>query len=221
MQHLNYAEALHQCGLEVITLEADNRFPDSTFVEDTALITPQGVVITHPGAPSRKGEVVDMEAVFKSHFERIYHIQAPGTLDAGDILQIEQHYYIGLSRRTNREGADQMITFLNHMGFTGSTIPLQDMFHLKSGVSYLDKGLVVVAGEFIEHPAFSQYEQIRIDSSETYAANCLWLNGTVLVASGYPRTSEVIQKAGYPVIELEVSEFRKIDGGLSCLSLRF
>jgi dimethylargininase len=220
-QHAIYTEALRQCGLEVITLEADNRFPDSTFVEDTALLTPHAAIITRPGAPSRRGETAEMEEVLNPHFEKIYHILAPGTLDAGDILQVDQHYFIGLSRRTNRDGAGQLITILKTLGFSGSTVPLKKMFHLKSGVSYLDNDYLVVAGEFIEHPAFSQFQQIRVDSSETYAANCLWLNGTVLVANGYPRTSEAIEKAGFPVIELEVSEFRKVDGGLSCLSLRF
>jgi len=186
-----------------------------------ALLTPQAAIITRPGAPSRRGEIVEMEEALQSLFQTMYHISAPGTLDAGDILQIDQHYYIGLSRRTNREGAEQLISILKSLGFSGSTIPLKDMFHLKSGVSYLDNGYLVVAGEFIEHPAFSQFDQIRVDSSEMYAANCLWLNGKVLVASGYPRTSEAIVKAGFPVMEVDVSEFRKVDGGLSCLSLRF
>jgi dimethylargininase len=221
IQHTHYTKALRQCGLEVIILDPDDRFPDSTFVEDTAMLTPDAAIITRPGAPSRRGEIVEMEEALQSHFQKMFRISAPGTLDAGDILQIDQHYFIGLSRRTNREGAGQLISILESLGFSGSTVLLKDMFHLKSGVSYLDNGYLVVAGEFINHPVFSQFQQIRVDTSEMYAANCLWLNGTVLVASGYPKTLELIEKAGFPVMEVEVSEFRKVDGGLSCLSLRF
>jgi len=220
-QHTLYVNALRHCGVEVTLLEPDNRFPDSTFVEDTALLTPAGAVMTRPGAPSRRGETAEIETTLSLLYNCIEHIQAPGTLDAGDILQVEQHYYIGLSSRTNAEGAAQLINILKGFGLSGSTVPLRKMFHLKSGVSYLQNNYLVTAGEFINHPQFQEFRQIKVSQSESYAANCLWLNGKVLVAAGYPRISEEIQKAGFEVIELEMSEFRKIDGGLSCLSLRF
>jgi len=220
-QHSQYVAALQECGLKVITLNADIHFPDSTFVEDTALLTPDCAIISRPGAPSRQGETVHMERVLKDYFQRMEHIQAPGTLDAGDILQVDKHYYIGLSSRTNPEGARQMISILDQYDMYGSTVPLQDMLHLKSGVAYLDNGYLVTTGEFIDHPVLKKFKQIKVDPDESYAANCLWLNGSVLVARGFSNTARAIQKAGFPVIELDMSEFRKIDGGLSCLSLRF
>jgi dimethylargininase len=220
-QHGHYVEALQQCGLEVIVMEADNSYPDSTFVEDTALLAPFCAIMTRPGAPSRRGEIAAIEEVVQGYFQKIEHIEAPGTVDAGDIIRIRDHYYIGLSNRTNREGARQMLAILERYELTGSTIPVRDLLHLKSGLAYLENDYLVTAGNFIDHPAFRELKQIKIVPSESYAANGLWLNGTVLVAAGYPNTSHAIQKAGFPVIELEMSEFRKVDGGLSCLSLRF
>jgi len=220
-QHRQYVEALRQCGLEVIVLEADDHYPDSTFVEDTALLTPYCAVMTRPGALSRQGEVSAIEQIVERYFQKIEHIQSPGSLDGGDILKVEDHYYIGLSRRTNPEGAHQIISILKRYDLPCSTVHFREMLHLKSGVAYLEKGYLVTAGEFIEHPQFQEFKQIKIGQSESYAANCLWLNGKVLVAAGYPRVSEAIRKAGFEVIELNMSEFRKIDGGLSCLSLRF
>jgi dimethylargininase len=220
-QHRQYMEALQQCGLEVIVMEADNDYPDSTFVEDTALLTPYCAVITRPGASSRQGEVEAIEEVVRDYFQDIVHIQAPATLDGGDILRIDDHFYIGLSSRTNSEGASQMLSILRRYNLEGSTVPLRNMLHLKSGLSYLQNGYLVTAGEFVDHPRFQKFKKIDVETAESYAANCLWLNGTVLVARGYPHTLRAIKKAGFPVIELEMSEFQKIDGGLSCLSLRF
>ena len=220
-QHANYIKALQACGLEVIPMKPDDAFPDSTFVEDAALITPHCAVITNPGATTRKGEIITMQKVLGKYFEQIEAIHDPGTLEAGDIMMVGHHYYIGLSERTNPEGAAQLITILNNYGMTGSTVPLKKVLHLKSGVSYLENNNMVVAGEFIENEVFNKFNLIRIPDEETYAANCIWVNGTVLLPKGYPATTRLIQAAGYPTIELEVSEFRKMNGGLSCLSLRF
>jgi dimethylargininase len=160
-QHRQYLEALQQCGLEVIVMEADNRYPDSTFVEDTALLTPYCAVITRPGAPSRQGEVPAIEEVVGRYFQNIEHIESPGTLDAGDIIRINDHYYIGLSRRTNPEGARQMLAILERYELPGSTIAINDVLHLKSGLAYLENDYLVTSGEFIDHSAFRKFNQIR------------------------------------------------------------
>ena len=220
-QHMNYIKALKTCGLEVILLEPDDAFPDSTFVEDTALLTSGFAVITNPGAITRKGEIITMQKVVGKYFEQIEAIHDPGTLEAGDIMMVGHHYYIGLSERTNPEGAAQLMTILNNYGMTGSTVPLKKVLHLKSGVSYLENNNMVAAGEFIENNEFSKFNLIHVPEEEAYAANCIWVNGAVLLPSGYPNTKRLIQAAGYLTIELEVSEFRKMNGGLSCLSLRF
>jgi dimethylargininase len=220
-QHASYVDALQCCGLEVKVLEADSRFPDSTFVEDVALCTPACAIITNPGAPSRNGEKQEMEPVLQAFYERMESITAPGTLDAGDVMMVDLHFYIGLSKRTNGEGADQLIRILERYGMSGSAVPLNDMLHLKSGVSYLEQHKLLVTGEFTDHPAFAGFQRIVVDPDEAYAANSLWINFTVLVPAGFPRTLKKIRQAGYRTIVLDVSEFRKLDGGLSCLSLRF
>lgn len=220
-QHNNYIETLKKCGLDVTILDGDDRFPDSVFVEDTALLTPKCAVITNPGAQARKGEIKEMENCVKQFYTNIEHIKAPGTLDAGDIMMVDNHFYIGLSDRTNAEGATQLIDILNRNGMTGSTIPLKTMLHLKTGVSYLENNLLLAFGEFLDKEEFNQFRFIQIPCDESYAANSLWINGFVLVPKGFPKTKALIDETGLKTVEVDVSEFRKLDGGLSCLSLRF
>lgn len=220
-QHKAYIEALKICGTEVTVLESNDEFPDSTFVEDTAVLTPGFAVISNPGAASRNGEVRDLEPAIKSFYEKIYYIKAPGTLDGGDILQIEDHFYIGISARTNQEGAQQLKEILESENYKATIVPLKKFFHLKTGIAYLGDQTIVVAGEFIDHPDFHSYKKIIVPPEEEYAANCIRVNDYVIIPAGYPQTKQRIEEAGYQTLELDTSEFRKLDGGLSCLSLRF
>ncbi|MFY0544057.1 dimethylarginine dimethylaminohydrolase family protein [Brevibacillus sp. H7] len=220
-QHGRYVEALKQCGLAVTILEADEEFPDSTFVEDTAVFTEKCVVITNPGAESRNGEIVAMKNVVKDFTDTIEYIQHPGTLEGGDVMQAEDHFYIGLSTRTNEEGANQLKTILEKYGYGATIVPLVKFFHLKTGIAYLGNNNMVLAGEFIDSEVFADFDKIVVDEDEEYAANCLCINDTVILPQGYEKTKRKIEQAGYTVMELEMSEFRKQDGGLSCLSLRF
>jgi len=221
IQHREYVEALRSLGLEITVLDPDSRFPDSTFVEDVALCTTGMAVITHPGAAARKGEEVDMSRVLGSIYDHMEHIEAPGTLDAGDVMMTGQHFFIGISDRTNNEGADQLITILEKHQMSGEKIKLQQLLHLKSGVSYLEDRNLLVTEKLLNHPAFKEFRKIKVGINEDYAANSLWINGTVLVPAGFPKTRDNIENAGYQAITLDVSEFEKLDGGLSCLSLRF
>lgn len=220
-QHAAYVEALRRCGLKITTLDPDDRYPDSTFVEDTALVTADFAIITRPGAPSRQGEVEAIEAALRTRFTTIERVIAPGSVDAGDIMMVGTHFYIGLSSRTNLGGASQIIEILKAHGCTGSTVPLANALHLKSVVSYIEDNNLVVTSEFAVHPQFAGLDKLLVSDDERYAANCLWVNGTVLVASGFPKITSMIQSLEYSVIELDMSEFQKLDGGLSCLSLRF
>jgi len=220
-QHSNYVEALKKCGLDVKVLEADSDFPDSVFVEDVALCTSECAIVTNPGANSRNGEKIKIKPVLELYYTRVESIESPGSVDAGDVMMVGKHFYIGISQRTNTQGANQLTAILERYGMTASMVPLSDMLHLKSGLSYLEQNHLLISGEFIEHPAFESFQKIRVDPGESYAANSLWVNSTVLVPEGYPLTRAKIERAGYPVISLDVSEFRKLDGGLSCLSLRF
>ena len=220
-QHAGYVAALEACGLVVSVLPADQEYPDSTFVEDTAVMLPGAAILTRPGAVSRRGEVLQIRPTLEALVGDISIIQSPGTLEGGDVMMVGTHFYIGLSDRTNEAGARQMITIVEKCGLTGSMVALEEMLHLKSGVSYIESGNLLAYGEFIGKPEFKQFDTLKISESEAYAANSLWLNGTVLVPQGYPDTAIAIESRGYTVRMLNVSEFQKLDGGLSCLSLRF
>lgn len=221
IQHQAYIQVLKECGLDVTILKADEDFPDSTFVEDTALLTPHCAIITNPGAPSRKGEVVEMKSVISQFYPSIEQIQNPGTVEAGDIMMVGDHYYIGLSNRTNKEGAKQVIEILEKYGMSGSTIKLEKVLHLKTGLAYLEKNNLVVCEEFTTKPEFATFHKIEIPKNESYAANCIWINDTVIIPAGYPTATNKISQLAYKVVEIEMTEFEKLDGGLSCLSLRF
>ncbi|WP_026678864.1 dimethylarginine dimethylaminohydrolase family protein [Fictibacillus gelatini] len=220
-QHKAYVEALKKCGVEVTELEADENYPDSTFVEDTAVLTEKFAVITNPGAESRNGEIIDMKEVIKDFYQTIESIHSPGTLDGGDVLQVENHFYIGLSDRTNEEGANQLKQILEKYGYGATIVPLKEFFHLKTGIAYLGNNDLVLAGEFVDSELFQSFNRIVVEKEEEYAANCIRVNDYVIIPKGYENTKKKIVDAGYDVIELEMSEFQKQDGGLSCLSLRF
>ena len=223
-QHARYCEALAECGLSVTTLGADLRFPDSTFVEDTAVITSRGAVLTRPGAASREGEVDAIRAAILKYFPSPLTIEAPGTLDGGDICEAEDHFFIGLSHRTDEEGARQLAAHLDGLGYTSSTIDVRGMtsiLHLKSGISYIGDNTLVVMEEMAEHPPFRGFNLIKVGVGESYGANCVRVNDRVLVAEGFPQLTADLLAGGFDPLVLEMSEFRKMDGGLSCLSLRF
>ncbi len=220
-QHQSYVQALQACGLTIITMPSTSTFPDSCFVEDTALLTRRCAIIARLGAPTRQGEEADLRELLPTYFDHVETIEAPGTIEPGDIMMVGDHFYIGLSNRTNAEGARQMIALLEKYGYSGSTVVLTDMLHLKTGVSYLENNSLVACGEFLRKPEFSNFDLIAIDAAESYAANCIWVNGAVIVPAGFPNSAGKIEAAGYPVIPIDVSEFQKLDGGLSCLSLRF
>ena len=220
-QHQNYVEALKKCGLEVIIMEADENYPDSTFIEDTALLTPFCAVIMRPGVKSRIGETESVTEFLKDYYEKIEIIPESGTIEAGDIMMVGNHYYIGISERTNEAGAHQLISILTKYGMSGSKVKLNDVLHLKTGLAYLENNNLVITGEFLNHEEFKKFNQIKIDVDESYAANCIWVNDSVIIPAGFPKAKSVIEQAGYKTSEVDVSEFQKLDGGMSCLSLRF
>ena len=223
-QHRDYCRALEECGLAVTLLDADLRFPDSTFVEDTAVLTARGAVLARPGAASREGEVDAIRPALLSFFRSPLAIEAPGTVDGGDICEAEDHFFIGVSHRTNEEGARQLGAHLKGFGYTSSVIDVRAMtsiLHLKSGVSYIGDNNLVVMEEMADHEAFDGFDLIRVSAEESYAANCVRVNDRVLVAAGFPNLTAAIGARGFNPLVLEMSEFQKMDGGLSCLSLRF
>jgi dimethylargininase len=223
-QHEAYCRTLERCGLELTRLEPDSAFPDSTFVEDTAVITGRGAVLTRPGAPSRRGEVELIRETLSLYFTHLHEIASPGTLDGGDVCEAGDTFFIGISHRTNEEGASQLTHILKREGFRATTIdirPVRRLLHLKSGLAYLGEKRLLVADAIAGEQDFRGFESIRVPPDELYAANCVRLNQHILLAAGFPATVRLLEGEGYSPILLEVSEFQKMDGGLSCLSLRF
>jgi dimethylargininase len=223
-QHEAYCSALQACDLKLLKLGADAAYPDSTFVEDTALITERGAILTRPGAESRAGEVTAIEPVLRQFFTELKRVDAPGTVDAGDVCEAGNHFFIGISHRTNETGAQQLTRLLSQLGYTSSLIDIREIgniLHLKSGIAFLGDDRLVVIDELAGRPEFSELDLIRIPPGEEYAANCLSVNGRVLIAAGFPSFQQRLDKLGFETIALEMSEFQKMDGGLSCLSLRF
>ena len=223
-QHAAYCQALRLCGLELTALPADPDYPDSTFVEDTAVLTPRGAILARPGVASREGEVLAMRPALRLFYDNLAEITAPGTLDGGDICEAGEHFFIGISERTNPDGARQLANFLSQLGYTSDFVDIRGMngiLHLKSGIAYLGEGRLALINELANHPAFRRYEIIHLEPQENYAANCVRINDYVLTAAGFPCFHQALQEAGYQPLPLDMSEFQKMDGGLSCLSLRF
>lgn len=219
-QHEAYILAIERCGIAVRILETDE-YPDSTFVEDVAICTPDCAILSNPGAPSRRGEVESMRHVLADYYDDIHEIEFPGTLDGGDVLDADGHFYIGISARTNEEGADQLIRILNDYGMTGEKVAFPSFLHLKSGISWLEDGVVLLAKQFIDLAPFQSFDRIIPKEESAYAANSICVNGIIITPAGFPDVAEKLSRAGHKIIELEMSEFQKVDGGLSCLSLRF
>jgi dimethylargininase len=223
-QHAAYTQALTECGLEVTELPADERYPDGTFVEDTFIIADRVAIKTRPGAKTRQGEVPAVADAVQGFRPKLEQIEAPGTVDGGDICQVDEHFLIGLSSRTNETGAAQLAAILSRHQYTSSTIDIRahpSLLHLKSGIAYLGERRFLVAPGFPSIAAFGDYDRIEVDPLESYAANAVRVNDAVFVAAGFPKLAGTLARFGYRTRILEMSEFAKMDGGLSCLSLRF
>ncbi len=219
-QHQTYLETLKSCGLEVAVLDPLPDYPDAYFVEDTAVVTPDVAVITNPGAEARKGEEESMVPGLAG-FRKIERIRAPGTVDGGDVLQVGRHFFIGLSQRTNTEGARQLGHILERFGNTWVTIPVGAGLHFKSSVNFVGKNTLLITPDFAGHKQLEGYDKIVVEEAEAYAANTLLVNERLLTPAGFPGTRKQLEVLGFEIIELETSEVHKMDGGLTCMSLRF
>ncbi len=219
-QHRTYRQALLSLGLDVVVLPAEPAYPDAYFVEDPAIVTPKITVITRPGAASRRGEETSL-VPFLQYYRPLAQIEAPGTLEGGDVLVVGEHFFIGLSERTNQAGAAQLAQILSNVGYTSELVPVAGGLHLKSGVNWVGNNTLLVTRSLSDYAGFQGYQRILVDDGEEYAANTLWVNNTLLMPKGFPKTQARLAELGMPMIELDVSEVRKMDGGLTCMSLRF
>jgi dimethylargininase len=223
-QHEAYCRTLERLGLSLKRLPPDPEFPDSTFVEDAAIVTSKGAILTRPGAPSRAGEVTAMGEALCRWFPELDRIVAPGTVDGGDVCEAGDHFFIGVSHRTNEEGAAQLAAWLRKRGFDSSLIDIREMsgmLHHKTGVSWLGGRRILAWPGVAGHEAFRGWEMVVVPEGEEYAANCIGVNGSMLIPKGSPRTAALLRDSGQEVVELDMSEYQKMDGGLSCLSVRW
>jgi len=219
-QHDAYCEALIKCGLELTILDADPNFPDSCFVEDTAVVTKNFGIIARPGDIRRLGEEIEIKKVLEPLL-KLYTIEEPGKLDGGDVMQVDNKFYIGLSGRTNLQGVSQFSEIVKQYHFETFSIPVCNILHFKTGVNYLGENNLLLHSNFCSKDDLKVYNQIIVDKNEEYAANSLRINDYVLIPKGFTKTKSAIEKLGYKTIILDLSEYQKMDGGLSCLSLRF
>jgi len=219
-QHREYVDALCELGLWAEELPPEPGYPDAYFVEDMAVVLPEVAVICSSGVPSRQGEQESLIAALALH-RPLVSIEPPGHLEGGDVLMAGRHFFIGLSRRTNRAGADQLGRVLTEHGYTLTTVPVRSGLHLKSSVSIVAPNTLLLTADFAGHPAFAGYEQIVVDEAEAPASNTLLINDTLIMPAGFSRTWTRLEALGQPIVELDVSEIQKMDGGLTCMSLRF
>lgn len=216
-QHAAYVSTLTELGLEVIRLPPDNTHPDSCFIEDTAVIHAGKALITRLAKKSRRGEENTVEEFLQEHFP-IEHIRAPGTLEGGDVIHLPTRIICGISQRTNRAGVHQMQTYFD---VPVDTIVVPHLLHLKSHVTYLNHNIMLATYPYTKHPTLLKFDTLKVPKTERYAANTLTLDETVIMPAGYPQTQQLIKDTGFEVITLNMSEFTKCDGALTCLSLLF
>ena len=217
-QHAQYCQALGEAGLNVEILPADERYPDSCFVEDPLLVIDGQAVVTRPGVLSRQGEEVSLGEAVKGRFPT-ETIQAPGTLEGGDVLHLPGRVLVGLSARTNQSGIEQLSRILAAQGLAVEALPVTGYLHLLSAVAYLGKGVLLAVAGFAENPAFSGLDVLSVPAEESYAANALAIGNEVILPEGYPLTAELIRSKGFKIRPVPVSQFAAADGGVSCLSV--
>lgn len=217
-QHKDYCDALQNLGLKLIWVKGDNALPDGCFVEDTAFILGEKAVICNIKVKSRAKEVVEVAKVLET-LKDVCHIKPPAAIDGGDVLSIGSNVFVGLSKRTNIQAVRQLKEIVRNDGFDVTPVKVSKVLHLKSACTYLGDNYVIVAEGRFDLDVLNGYSKITVPKGEERAADCLSVNGTVLVAKGHPKTMKVIEREGFAAKELDISEFRKGDGALTCLSI--
>ncbi|MFN3268516.1 MAG: dimethylarginine dimethylaminohydrolase family protein [Zestosphaera sp.] len=222
-QHEDYVRVLQEEGIEVYKLPQLEGFPDSVFIQDTAVVrsSVKRALISRFGAPSRRGEESSVREFLSMMGFTITDVVEPATLEGGDVLVTgEGVVFVGITSRTNSNGVEFLRSFFKDLKVVA--IPNNKVFHLLSAVNYVGNKTLVIVPEYVDPSYFNGFRLIRVALEEAYAANMLYLgNNKVLIPEGYPKTVERMRSEGYKVIEVDISEFRKCDGGVTCLSLPF
>lgn len=220
--HADYILALKRADVEVTELDPADDFPDAVFVEDTTLCLPQGAVLLRPAAPSRAGEVAQIAAAVRAHFDTVSELEGPGHVEGGDILFTGREVLVGRSARTDAAGIEELRKIVTQWGHTLREIAVPDgVLHFKTDCSLLDAETVLSTKRLADSGCFDGYRVLHAAEGEEAAANAIRVNDVVIFPADFPRTAEMLQSEGYQLIEVDNSQFAKLDGGMSCLSLRF
>ncbi|HPW55837.1 MAG TPA: N(G),N(G)-dimethylarginine dimethylaminohydrolase [Thermoanaerobaculaceae bacterium] len=217
-QHRRYEHTLEGLGYEVLSLPAEADLPDCVFVEDTAVVVDELAVITRPGAVSRRAETAAVAEVLAQR-RPLVRIEAPGTVDGGDVLRVGRRVFVGLTGRTNEDGVAQLRGALAPFGYTVTAVAVDGCLHLKSAVTQVAPDTVLLNRAWVDSSTFAGLETIDVDPAEPSAANTLMVDGAVLVAAAYPRTAARLEKAGLLLVRLDMSELAKAEGALTCCSI--
>ena len=220
-QHLAYEKCLESLDCRVTSLSAEADLPDSVFVEDAAVVFDELAILARPGAESRRAEVASVGKALEPH-RQLGRIEAPGTLDGGDVLAAGKRVFVGLSQRTNRAGIEQMRALLGPHGYSVASVSVERCLHLKSAVSQVAENTLLMNPAWIEASAFPGFELLEVDAAEPFAANALLVNGAVgavIYPAAYARTRKRLEQRGIRVVPVEVSELAKAEGGVTCCSL--
>lgn len=219
-QHHAYLQALAQAGCELIVLPAEDAMPDAVFVEDVAVVLDEVAVMTRPGAGSRRGEGASVAAELSKH-RPLLAIDAPGTLDGGDVMRVGRTLYVGQSARSNAAGVVQLRDLIAPLGYDVVPVPMRGCLHLKSAATAVADGTLLVNPAWVDPGAFTSCKLIEIDPDEPHAANALRLGETLIYPDCFPRTQARLRAAGIKVHALDVSELQKAEGAVTCCSLVF
>ena len=218
-QHADYCRALEALGCEVIRLPAEPAFPDSVFVEDVALAFDEVAIATRPGADSRREEGAAVLDVLGS-LRPLLRIEAPGTLDGGDVLRIGKRVFVGVSARSNAEGRAQLRALLAPFGYTVTDVATRDCLHLKSAVTQVaDDAVLINPAWLADASPFVDYTHIEIDPAEEHAANAVRIGAALLYPDCFPKTLQRLRAAGIAVTTVDVSELQKAEGAVTCCSI--
>jgi len=220
-QHRHYERALETLGCRVIALPALEEQPDAVFVEDVALVLDEVAVMTRPGAESRRAEGASIATVL-ADYRPLLHIEAPGTLDGGDVLRIGRAIFVGQSARSNAAGIAQLRQLLAPHGYTVQGVPTRGCLHLKSAVTQVAADTLLIQPAWVDAGIFAGYRLIEIDPTEEHAANALRIGESAVIHPDcFPRTRQRLEDAGIDVTGLDVSELQKAEGAVTCCSLVF
>lgn len=218
VQHAAYCDALRQAGVVVDILPAAPHLPDAVFVEDAALILDDLIIVTRPGAEGRQEETVTVAAAL-AEIAPLSFIREPATLDGGDVLRMGKDLFVGTGGRTSREGFDQLTAIAARFGYRTTPVDVRGVLHLKTAVTAIDEGTVLIHTAHVDRAVFAAFEAIEADAAEPSGANVLAINGRVHAAASAPRTHAAIDQRGYDVDVFDISEFEKAEAGMTCLSI--